>query len=75
MKKRFIVSDGVMVLTREPAKEGGYMVTSPLDPELITEADSIEEALEMARDATEGLRTARTKLFGHRKKASAKGAR
>jgi antitoxin HicB len=44
MVKRYTVSDGKMVLILQPAEEGGYVVTSPLDPELITEAESIEEA-------------------------------
>lgn len=52
-----------MVLTLEPADEGGYLVTSPFDPELITEAESLEEAFEMARDAAAGLRKVRAKLF------------
>jgi hypothetical protein len=72
--QRFTVSDGEMVLELEPAEEGGYLVTSPFDPELITEAETIEEAFEMARDAADGLRKVRAKLFGRRKKASAKGA-
>jgi antitoxin HicB len=72
--QRFTVSDGEMVLTLEPAEEGGYLVTSPFDPELVTEAESVEEAFEMARDAAEGLRKVRAKLFGRQKKAAAKGA-
>ena len=35
----------------EPQPEGGYTVTSPLLPELITEGDSTEDALENVRDA------------------------
>jgi antitoxin HicB len=38
-----------LVLT--PQAEGGYTVTSPLLPELVTEGDSLDEALENARDA------------------------
>jgi antitoxin HicB len=38
-----------LVLTPQP--EGGYTVTSPLLPELITEGDSMEEALENVKDA------------------------
>ena len=42
--QRFTVSDGEMVLRKlEPAEEGGYVVTSPFDPELVTEAESIEK--------------------------------
>ncbi len=38
-----------LVLTPQP--EGGFTVTSPLLPELITEGDSVEEALHNTRDA------------------------
>ena len=72
--QRFTVSNGEMVLELEPAQEGGYLVTSPFDPELVTEAETIEEAFEMARDVADGLRIVRAKLFGRRKKATAKGA-
>ena len=34
-----------------PQAEGGYTVTSPLLPELVTEGDSIAEALENVKDA------------------------
>jgi antitoxin HicB len=35
----------------EPQPEGGYTVTSPLLPELVTEGDSMEEALANVKDA------------------------
>ena len=35
----------------EPAAEGGYVVTCPALPGLVTEGDSLDEAREMARDA------------------------
>lgn len=38
-----------LLLTPQP--EGGFTVTSPLLPELITEGDSIEEALGNVHDA------------------------
>lgn len=34
-----------------PQPEGGYTVTSPLLPELLTEGDTVEEALENVKDA------------------------
>ncbi len=34
-----------------PQAEGGYTVTSPLLPELVTEGDSIVEVLENVKDA------------------------
>ena len=51
-----------MLLLRE-AEEGGYVVTSPLDPELVTEAETIAEAFVLARDAMESLQESRAKLF------------
>lgn len=59
---RYTVSDGKLVLTLELAEEGGYTVTSPLDPGLNTEAETLEEAFEMARDAAAMLKAARAKL-------------
>jgi antitoxin HicB len=61
--KRYTASDGKLVLNLEPAEEGGYIVTSPLDPELITEAETIEEAFVNARDAASALRQSRRKLM------------
>ena len=37
------------VLTHQP--EGGYTVTSPLLPELVTEGDTVDEALAHIQDA------------------------
>lgn len=62
MANRYTVSDGKLVLNLEVADEGGYIVTSPLDPELITEADTIDEAFANARDAAQALKQARRKL-------------
>lgn len=66
-RKRYSVSDGRLVLVLEEAGEGGYVVTSPVNWELITEADSIREAFENARDALKALRGSRKKR--DRKKA------
>jgi antitoxin HicB len=63
MKKIYTVSDGRLVLTLREAEEGGYVVTSPLDPELITEAESVEEAFAHARDALRALTQSRAKLL------------
>ena len=38
----------------EPAAEGGYVVTCPALPGLVTEGDSLEEARAMAEDAIKG---------------------
>jgi antitoxin HicB len=40
-------------LVLSPQPEGGFTVTSPLLPELVTEGDTIEEALDNVRDALE----------------------
>jgi antitoxin HicB len=63
MATAYTASDGKLVLTLTPAEEGGFVVTSPLEPELITEADTIEEAFRMAHDAQRALRTSRSKLL------------
>jgi antitoxin HicB len=38
-------------LVLEPQPEGGYVVTCPLLPELITEGDDVQDALQNANDA------------------------
>jgi len=38
----------------EPAQEGGYIVTVPALPGLVTEGDSLEEARAMVKDAIRG---------------------
>jgi antitoxin HicB len=38
-------------LVLSPQPEGGFTVTSPLIPELLTEGDTAEEALANVRDA------------------------
>jgi antitoxin HicB len=65
MRKSYTVSDGKLVLSLTLAEEGGYVVTSPLDPELITEAETVEEAFENARDAQKALVASRAKLLRH----------
>jgi antitoxin HicB len=62
MCKRYTASDGKLVLNLEEAEGGGYVMTSPLDPELITQAETIEEAFANARDAALALKQARAKL-------------
>lgn len=60
--KTYTVSDGELVLMLEalPDEEGGgYGVTSPLEPQLVTEAKTVEEAFDMARDAIAALRESR----------------
>jgi antitoxin HicB len=63
MSKKYTVSDGRLVLVLQEAAEGGYIVSSPLDPELITEAETVSEAFENARDALKALRQSRSKVL------------
>ena len=42
-----------LVLTRQP--EGGYTVTSPLLPELVTEGDTLDAALMHVQDAVQAV--------------------
>ena len=62
-RKRYTVSDGKLLLHLQPADEGGYIVPSPLDPELIIEAEPLEEAFLNASDAIKALQQSRAKLF------------
>jgi hypothetical protein len=61
MAKKYTVTDGKLVLTLEPMPEGGYLVRSPMDPELLTSAKDVSEAFVMARDALRALRASRKK--------------
>ena len=72
MAKRYTISDGKLVLTIEEAEEGGFVVTSPLDPELITEGETIAECFANARDAERALRESRGKLLRQTKAAKAR---
>jgi antitoxin HicB len=63
MPASYTASDGKLVLTLTRAEEGGFVVTSPMDPELVTEADTIEDAFRMAHDARRALRASRAKLL------------
>jgi predicted RNase H-like HicB family nuclease len=56
---QYTVTDGKLVLLLEPAEEGGFTVTSPFIPGLVTEAETLQEAFEMAEDAVAELQTAR----------------
>jgi len=56
--RQYTVSNGKMVLTFQEAEEGGYFVTSPLDP--------VTETFENARDALAALATSRRKLIKKR---------
>ena len=38
-------------LVLEPQSEGGYVVTCPLLPELITESETVQEAMQNVNDA------------------------
>jgi predicted RNase H-like HicB family nuclease len=62
LMKQYTVSDGKVVLTLQEAAEGGYVVTSSLDPQLITEADTVKEAFDSARDALAALAASKRKL-------------
>jgi antitoxin HicB len=39
----------------EPQPDGGYVVTCPLLPELVTEGETVEEAIRNANNALEAL--------------------
>lgn len=60
MTKRYQVSDGKLLLTLQPDSDGWFVVTSPIDPAMITEARTIEEAFSQAHDAFAALADSRT---------------
>ncbi|HNW91937.1 MAG TPA: type II toxin-antitoxin system HicB family antitoxin [bacterium] len=70
MKKTHTVADGNLVLTLTPDTAGGFSVTSPLYPELVTEAETIQEAFAMAYDALKSLTASRAKVLRKLAKAS-----
>lgn len=63
----YTVSNGDIVLTLTEVEAGSYIATSPMDPELITESDSVGEAFELATDALAALRESRAKLVAQLK--------
>ena len=63
MNQVYQISDGKLTLELRPAGKGWYAVTCPLDPQLMTQARSVEEAFEMAHDARKALIKARAKLI------------
>ena len=69
MAKRYTVMDGKLTLTLEEAEEGGYIVTSPMDPEMVTEAETVAEAFLMARDSLATLKASRAKLVRSMRRA------
>ena len=73
MPKHYTVSDGELVLFLWPAEEGGYDVTSPLDPALITQAETLEDAFLMAHDAWDLLQDERLQAIPSRRRDSRRG--
>jgi len=51
ISKREAVAEYDFTVLFEPATEGGYVVTCPALPGLVTEGDTLVEARRMARDA------------------------
>lgn len=54
MRKRFAQNEHDFTVLFEPAAEGGYVVTCPALPGLVTEGETLEEARAMAKDAIQG---------------------
>ena len=69
--RKFTVCDGELVLELQPAGKGWYAVTSPMEPNLHTQAKTIEDAFDMAREAIQELRQVRRKLAARRQRANA----
>lgn len=69
--RSFLVSDEAGMVLRIERKGKWLVVSSPFDPELITQAKTIEEAFAMAYDAKEGLEAVRAEAARARAKANA----
>ncbi len=67
---RYTATDGKMVLVLEVAEEGGFTVTAPFIPGLVTEAETLEEAFAMAKDCATALKSARAQMARRRKRIS-----
>ena len=65
--KKYNVTDGKLLLTLQEDEGGWYVVTSPSDPALVTQARTIREAFEMARDAQAALAASRRDLRRYEK--------
>ncbi len=50
MAKQYTISDGKLVIVVKESRDGGYVVSSPLDPELFTEGETIDEAIHNAHE-------------------------
>ena len=59
MARTYTASDGRRVLTLKERKNGGFVVRCPLDPELRTTAETLQQAFDRARETRRALRTSR----------------
>lgn len=59
--ERYTVAIDELVIVITGSKAGGYIVTCPFDPELVTQGRTLDEAVAMARDAQKTLAEARAK--------------
>jgi antitoxin HicB len=60
--KQYTATDGKLFLVLKPAEEGGFTVTSPFIPGMVTEAETLEAAFAMAQDAVAALKASGRKL-------------
>ena len=66
---KYTVTDGKLVLVLETCEEGGYCVTCPFDPGLVTQGETLEECFEMASDAAELLQECRNEMSRETRRA------
>jgi predicted RNase H-like HicB family nuclease len=75
MAKRYQVSDGKLLLTLQPDSDGWFVVTSPINPAMITRARTIEEGFAQAQDALAALADSRADASGWDRPARKRAAR
>ena len=61
LRETFKEREYIFTVLFEPAEEGGYVVTCPALPGLVTEGDTLDEARRMAEDAIRGYLESLTK--------------
>lgn len=69
MAKSYTVNDGKLILTLTPMPEGGYLVRSPMDPEILASAETIADAYEKAYDVQKSLKASRRKWARQKRQA------
>ncbi len=61
MERYTVAIDDLVIVVKRPSGNSMFVVTSPFDPELVTQGKTLDEAVAMAKDAKKTLDAARAK--------------